>query len=209
MTERKSQRQAEGRADTGTPPLRRPSPPGSDAPSAKTKPVRSTTGIDVSGTGKVQTVSVRGHDTINKLFGTDDSDMATALLHQCLNVLSASEMTDDNPGRDQRQFMLATVSDIAPRDGVERMLAVQMAATHVAFVRSAQRMANAEYLPQFEANERVMTKMARSYTAQMEALRKHRNGGKQTVTVQHVSVADGGQAIVGNVRTGGRDTDET
>ena len=43
----------------------------------------------------------------------------------------------------------------------------------------------------------------RAYVAQMEALRKHRNGGKQTVTVQHVNVAEGGQAIVGNVETGG------
>ena len=34
-------------------------------------------------------------------------------------------------------------------------------------------------------------------------LRKHRNGGKQTVTVQHVNVEDGGQAIVGNVDAGG------
>jgi hypothetical protein len=38
----------------------------------------------------------------------------------------------------------------------------------------------------------------------MEALRKHRNGGKQTVTVQHVNVEDGGQAIVGDVQSGGR-----
>ena len=48
------------------------------------------------------------------------------------------------------------------------------------------------------------TKLCRAYTGQMEALRKHRNGGKQTVTVQHVNVEDGGQAIVGNVETGGR-----
>lgn len=38
--------------------------------------------------------------------------------------------------------------------------------------------------------------------AQVEALRKHRNGGKQTVIVQQVNVADGGQAIVGIVQTG-------
>jgi hypothetical protein len=43
----------------------------------------------------------------------------------------------------------------------------------------------------------------------LEALRKHRNGGvKQTVTVQHVNVEDGGQAIVSNVQAGGRGWDE-
>lgn len=45
--------------------------------------------------------------------------------------------------------------------------------------------------------------MARFYATQMEALRKHHNGGKQTVTVQHVNVEGGGQAIVGNVAAGG------
>jgi hypothetical protein len=46
-------------------------------------------------------------------------------------------------------------------------------------------------------------KLARTYSMQMETLRKHRNGGKQTVTVQHVNVEGGGQAVVGNVQTGG------
>jgi hypothetical protein len=34
---------------------------------------------------------------------------------------------------------------------------------------------------------------------QMEALKRYRTGGEQKVTVQHVSVGEGGQAIVGNV----------
>ncbi len=54
------------------------------------------------------------------------------------------------------------------------------------------------------AAERALNKLTRSFAAQMEALRKHRNGGKQTVTVQHVKVSEGGQAIVGNVQAGGK-----
>ena len=38
---------------------------------------------------------------------------------------------------------------------------------------------------------------------QMEALKKYRTGGEQKVTVEHVSVNAGGQAIIGNVETGG------
>ncbi len=37
------------------------------------------------------------------------------------------------------------------------------------------------------------------FTTQVETLKRYRSGGDQTVTVQHVSVTDGGQAIVGNV----------
>jgi hypothetical protein len=33
----------------------------------------------------------------------------------------------------------------------------------------------------------------------MEALKRYRTSGEQKVTVQHVSVSEGGQAIVGNV----------
>ena len=40
---------------------------------------------------------------------------------------------------------------------------------------------------------------ARTYAMQMEALKRYRTGGEQKVTVQHVSVNEGGQAIVGNV----------
>jgi hypothetical protein len=39
----------------------------------------------------------------------------------------------------------------------------------------------------------------RTFIMQMEALKRHRTGGEQKVTVQHVSVSEGGQAIVGNV----------
>jgi hypothetical protein len=34
-------------------------------------------------------------------------------------------------------------------------------------------------------------------------LQRLRTGGNQTVTVQHVNVAPGGQAVIGNVQAGG------
>ena len=33
----------------------------------------------------------------------------------------------------------------------------------------------------------------------MEALKRYRTGGEQKVTVQHVTVNEGGQAVIGNV----------
>jgi hypothetical protein len=66
-----------------------------------------------------------------------------------------------------------------------------------------------DLLPQMEAHERAMNKLMRTFTSQMEALRKHRNGGNQKVVVEHVHVHNGGQAIVGNVSHGGRSMKET
>lgn len=47
-----------------------------------------------------------------------------------------------------------------------------------------------------------ITKLMRTSTNQIETLNKYRTKGKQKITVklQHVSVSDGGQAIVGDVK---------
>ncbi|PSL21382.1 hypothetical protein [Shimia abyssi] len=147
-------------------------------------------------------VKQHGEDALNKIFGSESPAVNESLFLQGYMTLKPCEVEDGT--KDMRGFLPAIVREIAPRDGVERMLAVQMATTHVALIRQGGRMANAEQLPQFEAHERAYNKLARTYTSQVEALRKYRNGGKQTVTVQHVNVEDGGQAIVGNVDTRGR-----
>jgi hypothetical protein len=150
---------------------------------------------------------VMGPDALAEIFRTDEPFQGVALMGHCIKVLSVSELAPGPHGEaeDDRHFMLSVVKDIAPRDAVERMLAVQMAATHVAMIRAGFHLARASQLPQFEAHSTNYNKLARTFTAQMEALRKHRTGGKQTVVVQHVTVADGGQAIVGHVETGARD----
>ncbi|RYH06528.1 hypothetical protein [Tropicimonas sp. IMCC6043] len=147
-------------------------------------------------------VTQHSDDALQRIYGSESEAVNEGLFMQGYMTLKTEEV---QPGtKDMRGFLPAIVRDIAPRDGIERMLAVQMATTHVAMIRQGGRMANAEQLPQFEAHERAYNKLARTYAVQVEALRKHRSGGKQTVTVQHVSVSDGGQAIVGNVETGGR-----
>jgi hypothetical protein len=56
-----------------------------------------------------------------------------------------------------------------------------------------------ENIPQQDSAERAFNKLTRTFTMQMEALKRYRTGAEQKVTLQNVSVADGGQAIVGNV----------
>ncbi len=46
-------------------------------------------------------------------------------------------------------------------------------------------------------------KLSRTYATLLEALNRHRGKGQQKVTVEHVHVHEGGQAIVGNVETPG------
>ncbi len=83
------------------------------------------------------------------------------------------------------------------------MLAAQMAAVHNATMTFARRLAHVENIPQQDAAERAFNKLARTFTAQVEALKNYRSKGEQRMVVQHVNVAEGGQAIVGNVNASG------
>jgi hypothetical protein len=167
---------------------------------------KATTSIKMTVGGSAKTghnIQLEQESAIRDVFGTDDDQLANSLLGHCLKPLSTHEADGDNPNADERTFMLAIINDLKPNDAVERMLAVQMATTHVATIRAGNWLSRAETIPQGQAHSTAYSKLARTFTAQVEALRKHRTGGKQTVTVQHVNVSDGGQAIVGNVQTGG------
>jgi len=47
------------------------------------------------------------------------------------------------------------------------------------------------------------TRLCRSYASVVEALNKYRTKGQQKITVQHVNVNDGGQAVIGDINQGG------
>ena len=50
------------------------------------------------------------------------------------------------------------------------------------------------------AKASAAARLLRTYSTQVEALRRLRNGGSQFVRVEHVHVNEGGQAIVGPVK---------
>lgn len=159
-----------------------------------------TIGVTFSGTpDEGQHVTEATDKALLTIFGTKHPEMANGLLMHCFKVLKSNECSDDFKGNDERTFMLATVAEIKPRDAFERMLAVQMAATHVAMIRSGRWLSHADRIEQVQAHYSGYTKLARAYSMQMETLRKHRNGGKQTVRVERVTVESGGQAVVGDV----------
>src|SRR5215207_7786768 len=56
---------------------------------------------------------------------------------------------------------------------------------------------------QRHGNLNSANKLSRTYSTLLEALNRHRGKGQQKVTVEHVHVHEGGQAIVGNVETQG------
>jgi hypothetical protein len=136
-------------------------------------------------------------------FGTADPGFVQGLMVQLGNIAYNGQVLNEN----ELNFMLSIVKGIAPRDEVEAMLAAQMAATHKATMTLARRLNHAENIPQQDSAERAFNKLARTFAAQVETLKRYR-GGEQTMRIGSVTVSDGGQAIVGNV-SGSQKTDPT
>jgi hypothetical protein len=96
-------------------------------------------------------------------------------------------------------FILSVVKAVQPKDELEAMLATQMAVVHIATMTMAKQLASATLIPQQDSAQNALNKLLRTYTTQVEALKRYRTGGQQKVTVEHVHVHEGGQAIVGSV----------
>jgi hypothetical protein len=97
---------------------------------------------------------------------------------------------------------------IGAENSLEKMLAHQMAVAHEMAMRFADRALSYEHGQagdQVEACRCANTagRLMATFQAAMLTLHKLRTGGNQTVTVQHVNVQAGAQAVIGDVRTGG------
>src|SRR5437870_604658 len=64
-----------------------------------------------------------------------------------------------------------------------------------------------ENTAQQDSAECAFNKLGRTFAAQVEAVKQYRSRSGQTVRVEHVTVNEGGQAIVGNVAHRGGETE--
>jgi hypothetical protein len=136
-----------------------------------------------------------GQALVMEALASADCDFLHGIVSQLANASTHGQDIDER----ELNFMLSVIKGIEPRDQLEAMLAAQMAAVHVASMTFARRLVHVQTIPQQDSAERAFNKLTRTFAMQMEALKRYRSGAEQKVTLQHVSVADGGQAIVGNV----------
>jgi hypothetical protein len=135
-----------------------------------------------------------------KAFGSQDPDFVFELLRQVANTTSNSRFSDEQGIK----FMMSVISGNKPRDQTAAMIGAQMAAVHSAMMTAANRLAHAETLAEMDSAERAVTKLGRTFAALVETLNRYQNGGEQNVVVQHMSIAERGQAIVGNLTRSAR-----
>jgi hypothetical protein len=140
---------------------------------------------------------------LKRIGGSQNDTFNNVIANQAVNSLWTAHR--DEKGRDEL-FLAAIcgIMGVQPRDEVEGMLAAQLLATHNAAMECFRRaMLEQQSFEGRRENLNQANRLVRSYATLVEALNRHRGNGHQRVTVEHVHVHQGAQAIVGAVHQGG------
>ncbi|AQV02573.1 hypothetical protein [Desulfococcus multivorans] len=135
-------------------------------------------------------------EDIKKVAGTSSVDLATVRIQQ---LLDAHKRSNKDTAACLNADIVA-IDEIQPQDPVEAMLAVQMVAIHNHCMELIADAVNKTTF--FDTRKQYLdlaAKLSRTYALQMEGLRRYRQKGQQRMTVEHVHVHSGGQAVVGQV----------
>jgi len=131
--------------------------------------------------------------------GSASDDFNNILANQTIQTLWVSHSDEEGLDR-QLAATTAALVGIRPRDELEGMIAGQLIAAHNAAMECYRRaMLREQTLDGRRENLTQANKLSRTYTLLLEGLNRHRGKGQQKVTVEHVHVHEGGQAIVGHV----------
>jgi hypothetical protein len=141
-------------------------------------------------------------------FGTAEPSFATLMLSGIINAACDGDPAHP-PQSEDINNALAAATGIGARDETEGMLATQMVATQFAAIGALRRLKGAQTRHQQDSNGNLAIKLLRTFALQIEALQRYRGKGQQKVTVEHVHVNTGGQAIVGVVHAPGVKSDRS
>jgi hypothetical protein len=140
--------------------------------------------------------------------GCHDDKLSMVLFNQLFHSLQLfpnSAGIEDSYREDLKKSAALALEGIGPKTEAEGLLAVQMVACHSAAMECYRRaMLSGQTVEGRDMELKFANKLSRTYATLLETLMDSRRGkGRQKVTVKHVHVHPGGQAIVGHVQTGG------
>lgn len=162
-----------------------------------------------------QTIAVRYNfadlkGTLKIVGGSCSDHWNSFLVNQTIQALWIKN--SDPETRDQQySAIVAALVGIGPKDELEGMMAAQLIAAHNAAMECYRRaMLGEQTFEGRRENLAQASKLSRTFAALLEALNRHRGKSQQKVTVEHVHVHSGGQAVVGVVEPpGGGDQAKT
>jgi hypothetical protein len=141
---------------------------------------------------------------LKSIGGSMSDDWNNIVANQTIKTIWHRAKADAEEIREQRHATVDALIGINPRDELEGMIAAQLVACHNASMECYRRAMHREQT--FEGRKEELSqanRLSRTYSTLVESLNRHRGKGSQKVTVEHVHVHEGGQAIVGNVESRG------
>ena len=141
-------------------------------------------------------------ETLKRVGGSQSDDWNHVLGNQAIQSLWIKQSDNEVRAR-QYNAVIAGLIGIAPQDEIEGMIAAQLIAAHNATMECYRRaMIGEQTLEGRRDNLSQANKLSRTYAVLLDALNRYRGkGGQQKVTVEHVHVHAGGQAVVGVVES--------
>lgn len=140
---------------------------------------------------------------LKNIGGSESDHWNNLLANQAIQSLWTKHADSETRDR-QLAATVATLVGIGPKDELEGMMAAQLIAAHNAAMECYRRaMISDQTFEGRRENLAQANKLSRTHATLLEALNRHRGKGQQKVTVEHVHVHAGGQAVVGVVSPAG------
>jgi hypothetical protein len=154
---------------------------------------------------KAKAISVKDPDnltgTMKRVGGSRSDQWNETLANQALRTLWTAHSKDEALSR-QYNAVVAALVGIEPRDEIEAMIAAQLLGAHNAAMECYRRaMLKDQTFEGYREYLNQANKLSRTHAVLLDALNRHRGKGQQKVTVEHVHVHSGGQAIVGTIES--------
>jgi hypothetical protein len=135
--------------------------------------------------------------------GSQFDDWNSILADQTLTTLWLAHSKKETRDR-QYSATFAALVGIGPKDEIEGMIAAQLLAAHNAAMECYRRaMIGEQTFAGWREGLSQANKLSRTYAVLLDALNRYRGKGQQKVTVEHVHVHAGGQAVVGTIQSPG------
>jgi hypothetical protein len=143
---------------------------------------------------------------LKSIGGSQSDHWNNTLANQTVQALWVKNSSPEERDK-QLSATVAALMGIAPKDELEGMMAAQLIAAHNSAMECYRRaMIGEQTFEGRRENLAQANKLSRTFATLLEVLNRHRGKGQRKVTVEHVHVHAGGQAVVGMVeRPGGGD----
>jgi hypothetical protein len=138
-------------------------------------------------------------DRLKTALGTASIEFVDATLYQ---LQAAARLPNSGVSEIAVNAALAMIESERPNGETECAIVVQMACVHAATMAVLGRLGGGHGGDRHVlAAATAASRLSRTFAVLVETLRRLRSGGSQVIRIEKVEIRDGGQAVIGNVKS--------